>query len=262
MEGVSQPYLLFKDNQSPHETQLKPSQIRTLSAARIVFRLSENLEAGVERFKHIFADAKFQAPLIQNSDLNLLPLREVHEEHNHDHSHSETPGFYDPHIWLDPKNAIILANTMAKELSDLDPRNKMAYQQNATNFANEVKKISSDTEAVFKGLKTRKYISFHDAFQYFEKRFRLERHASILPDPNHSASAAHLRELQTQIAEHSIACILTEPQTSQKLIYALKLPPKTKVVSADALGLNLKPSSQLYFQLIRNLTTAFKTCLG
>lgn len=263
MQGISQPHLLFNGNQSSHKPQLKPSQIRTLSAAKIVFRISENLETGVERAKHIFSKTEFDTPLIQENGLNLLPLREVHEPHSHDdHVNSEVPSLFDPHIWLDLQNAVIIAKAMAEELSDLDPKNKMDYQQNAVNFAKEAKQISREIEAAFKSLKSKKYISFHDAFQYFEKRFGLERYASILPDPNRSASAAHLRKLQNQITEHSIACILTEPQISQKLVHALKLPPETKIVSADPLGQNIEPGSQLYFQLIRNLATAFKTCLG
>lgn len=263
MQGISQPHLLFNGNQSSHKPQLKPSQIRTLSAAKIVFRISENLEIGVERAKHIFSKTEFDTPLIQENGLNLLPLREVHEPHSHDdHGNSEVPSLFDPHIWLDLQNAVIIAKAMAEELSDLDPKNKMAYQQNAVNFAKEAKQISLEIETTFKSLKSKKYISFHDAFQYFEKRFGLERYASILPDPNRSPSAAHLRKLQNQIAEHSIACILTEPQISQKLVRALKLPPETKIVSADPLGQNIEPGSQLYFQLIRNLATAFKTCLG
>lgn len=263
MQGISQPHLLFNGNQSSHKPQLKPSQIRTLSAAKIVFRISKNLEIGVERAKHIFSKTEFDTPLIQKNGLNLLPLREVHEPHHHDdHSNSGEPSLFDPHIWLDLKNAVIIANAMAEELSDLDPKNKMAYQQNAVKFAKEAKQISLEVESAFKSLKFKKYISFHDAFQYFEKRFGLERYASILPDPNRSASAAHLRKLQNQIAEHSISCILTEPQISQKLVHALKLPSETKIVSADPFGQNMEPGSQLYFQLIRNLATAFKNCLG
>jgi len=264
MNGISQPHLLFLHNQSSHTSRLKPSQIRALSSAKILFRISEILEIGVDNSKHIFSNATFNTPLIRTSGLALWPLREINEhgaDHKGKHGKSTDNGTDDPHIWLNPQNALILAHSIADKLSATDPENEYIYRKNATSFSDEIHRLTIEIEKVFLNVENRNYISFHDGFQYFEKRFHLNRHASFLTDPNRPASAAHLRELQQEISDHSINCILTEPQMSDKLVHALNLPKSVKVVSADLLGQDLKPGKRLYFQLLRNLSAALKTCL-
>ena len=56
-----------------------------------------------------------------------------HEGHDDDHNdaHAHAHGEFDAHIWLDPFNAKKMVLEIAHELSDLDPNNKVKYENNA-----------------------------------------------------------------------------------------------------------------------------------
>ena len=92
--------------------------------------------------------------------------RDDHDDHGHEgHAHGE----YDPHIWLDPMNAKVILNEMAEHLIEND-------QTNASKYKDNLKKANKDLDKLIKNVKSElnkdfKSIVFHDAYQYFEKRF-------------------------------------------------------------------------------------------
>ena len=61
-----------------------------------------------------------------------------HEEHEHDHEEQGHAGHHhdhtgtDPHVWLDPVNAEVLAEAVAKRLSKIDPDHKQEYQHHTS----------------------------------------------------------------------------------------------------------------------------------
>ena len=91
-----------------------------------------------------------------------------HDDHGHEgHAHGE----YDPHIWLDPANAKIILNEMVEHLIENDQKNASIYKSN-------LNKALKDIDALIKNVKSElnkdfKSIVFHDAYQYFEKRFNV-----------------------------------------------------------------------------------------
>ena len=91
-----------------------------------------------------------------------------HDEHagHHDgHNHGE----FDAHIWLDPANAKEMILEISHELSELDPSNKSKYEDNASKTIVALDKLIEDVDKSLS--KDISYIVFHDAYQYFEKRF-------------------------------------------------------------------------------------------
>ena len=89
-----------------------------------------------------------------------------HDEHGHEgHAHGE----HDPHIWLDPMNAKVILEEMTEHLIENDQANASKYKAN-------LKKAHKDLDKLTKKVKSElnkdfKSIVFHDAYQYFEKRF-------------------------------------------------------------------------------------------
>jgi ABC-type Zn2+ transport system, periplasmic component/surface adhesin len=91
-----------------------------------------------------------------------------HDDHGHEgHAHGE----YDPHIWLDPSNAKIILNEMAEHLIENDQKNASTYKANLNKALKDIDKLLEDVKSELN--KDFKSIVFHDAYQYFEKRFNV-----------------------------------------------------------------------------------------
>ena len=87
--------------------------------------------------------------------------------------HDHADGRNDPHVWMDPENAKVIARALAKTLGDIDTQNAARYHANAESFAGDVDRLSADMADEVKLVRDKRYIVFHDAYQYFEKRFGL-----------------------------------------------------------------------------------------
>ena len=98
-----------------------------------------------------------------------------HDDHGHkkhdDHGHAH--GEHDPHIWLDPLNAKVILTVMAKNMKMMDKKNSAKYDANLKKANAKIDGlVSNDINKVIN--KNAKYVVFHDAYQYFEKRFGLK----------------------------------------------------------------------------------------
>jgi zinc transport system substrate-binding protein len=90
------------------------------------------------------------------------------QELSHDHE-------YDPHIWLDPQNAIIMVNNITEELCDIDSKNADYYKKNAESYIKQLNKLDSDIQTTIQNSSTNK-IAFGGtfAYMYFISRYNLE----------------------------------------------------------------------------------------
>ena len=106
--------------------------------------------------------------------------KQFEEEHNttdineeeHDNSHHNE---YDPHIWLNPQNAIGMVKNIEEELCNIDPQNKEYYQQNAENYIKQLTNLDNEIETTIKESKKNK-IAFGGtfAYAYFIQRYNLQ----------------------------------------------------------------------------------------
>ena len=94
-----------------------------------------------------------------------------HKEHDDHKGHKEHDdhGEFDIHIRLDPENAKTMSMEIAKELSKIDPKNKLIYESNAKKVSFKINKMTKEIKKEIN--KDAAFVVFHDAYQYFEKRF-------------------------------------------------------------------------------------------
>jgi zinc transport system substrate-binding protein len=83
-------------------------------------------------------------------------------------------GERDPHIWLSPKRAKVMVETIAKELSSVDPNNADYYKTNSENYIEELDKLDEDIKSSLLLLKTKDFICYHPAFGYFADDYSLQ----------------------------------------------------------------------------------------
>jgi zinc transport system substrate-binding protein len=182
-----------------------------------------------------------------------------HEEHGHDdHEH----GGVDMHLWLDPTNAKAMAADIAKSLSEVDPSNKATYDANLTALNAEIDALDSEIAGQLKPVLDKPFIVFHDAYQYFEKRYGVRVAGSVTVSPETMPGAERLSSIHAKIEELGAACVFAEPQFEPKLIGVVTEGTQAKSGVLDPEGGALEAGPALYGQLMRNLSASMVGCLS
>ena len=278
MQGVSEPSLLVKGGGSPHTYSLKPSQAKELQAADIVFWMSHDLEAFLENSIESIAKNAKAVSLMDSHGLMKLNFREggafdahdhghddhgddKHDDHGHDkhddHEHDEV----EPHVWLDPQNAKSLVHEIEEHLAEIDPSNAAKYEVNAKAVMKKLDALTKEIEADLKPIRERGYVVFHDAYQYFEKRFGVSAVGSITVSPEVLPGAERVSELRDKVKSLNASCVFSEPQFEPKLVKTITENTDAGTGVLDPLGANIKDGPELYFTLIRNMAKSLKDCL-
>ena len=193
-----------------------------------------------------------------------------HDDHDHDaheeadahEGHNHAPGALDPHIWLDPQNAMVWLDAIAASLSAQDPENAALYADNAAQAQAQLVDLQADIQAELTPLRGQKFVVFHDAYHYFEARFDVEASAAISLSDGAAPSAARLAEVRDVVKDTQAACVFTEPQFNAGLIEALQDGTALKSASLDPIGAALEPGVDMYPALLRDLAAAFTSCLA
>ena len=183
-----------------------------------------------------------------------------HDDHGHkkhdDHGHAH--GEHDPHIWLDPLNAKAILTVMAKNMKIMDKKNSAKYDANLKKANAKIDGLVSDINKVIN--KNAKYVVFHDAYQYFEKRFGLKTLGALTVNTDVLPGAEQLKDIRKVIKKENAKCIFSEPQFNPKIIKAIAKDTNIKTGVLDPLGANLKNNKDLYFKLLNNLSNSLRKC--
>jgi len=275
MDGVGKPDLIVDGYASPHGFSLKPSHAKMLQSADLIFWVGEDLENFLEKPLNSIAKKAEKIELFEIKGLTKLKFRERnifndHDDHDHDnkghkeddhdeHGHEgHAHGEYDPHIWLDPMNAKVILSEMAEHLIENDQKNEAKYKAN-------LKKAHKDLDKLTKKVKSElnkdfKSIVFHDAYQYFEKRFNINVLGAFTVNTDVMPGAEQLAEIREIIEHDKVSCVFSEPQFNPDIIKAVAKDMNIQTGVIDPLGATLNPGKDLYFDLISNMSESFKGC--
>lgn len=182
---------------------------------------------------------------------------EGHEDHD-EHAHGE----YDPHVWLDPVNAKALVHEIEEALVEADPGNAEKYEANAKAIMVKLDALTAEVSADLAPVKGRGFVVFHDAYQHFESRFGLAAVGSVTVSPEVIPGAERIGELRAKVKGLKATCVFSEPQFESKLVSTVSEGTDAKPGVLDPLGTGIENGPELYFKLIRNMATSFKTCLS
>ncbi|MEM7753046.1 MAG: zinc ABC transporter substrate-binding protein [Pseudomonadota bacterium] len=181
--------------------------------------------------------------------------------HGHDHGHGHAHGAHDPHAWLSPNNAAAWLNVIAAQLSAADPDNAGAYFANAAAGQDEIEALKAEVAATLAPVEGKRFIVFHDAYQYFENDFDFSASGAISLGDAADPSPARIAEIQARVRDEGIDCVLSEPQYNPGLVATVADGTEVSTGVLDPLGSDLEPGAALYPQLLRNLATALADCL-
>lgn len=290
MEGVGTPELIVGGAASPHAYALKPSQAQALENADLIFWVGHELESFLEKPVETIGSGARAVELIDAGGLTQLPFREggpfeahMHEEQEdhadgddhdhkegeahaeagdgHDHGHDRHDGGFDAHLWLDPLNAKVFVRVIGEALSETDPANAATYAANVALTEKKLDGLIDEVNASLAPVRGKPFIVFHDAYQYFEKRFDIEAAGSITVNPEVRPSAERVAAIRDKVRDLNAVCAFSEPQFDSQLIDVVIEGTDARTAALDPLGATLDDGPELYFTLIRQLGASMHDCL-
>jgi zinc transport system substrate-binding protein len=145
----------------------------------------------------------------------------------------------DPHVWLDP----LLAKKQVENIRDglmlIDPKNKETYISNAKAFLDELDTLDKTIRAELESCKKRDFISFHNSFSYFAKRYGLTQHSISETGPEAEVTPARLAGIINLAKNLDLRVIYSEELMDPRyaLVIAQEIPNSKVLVLSPIEGL-------------------------
>ena len=274
MEGVGTPNLIVDGYASPHGFAMKPSHAKMLQEADLIFWVGEGLENFLEKPLKSIAKKAEKIELLEIKGLQKLKFREKnifdeHDDHGHkedkhdDHGHDDDGHKEDDHDDHDHDKDGHKEDDHDDHKEDGqedhdDEKNASIYKSNLDKALKDIDKLISDVKSELN--KEISFIVFHDAYQYFEERFNVSVLGAFTVNTDIMPGAEQLSEIREIIEHDKVSCIFSEPQFNPDIINNVAKDMKIKTGVLDPLGATLNPGKDLYFDLIRNISSSFKGC--
>ncbi len=245
-EDKNNSILLIDPQRSEHDYELRKSDIGNLTKADLVFYIDDSLEKNFSVLIKNFSLENKSYSVSKIAGVKILKQK-------------NNPTKLDPHIWLNPQNAVRIAEFMAQKICEIDQKNCQKYQKNYQNFSQKITKKQIKIAKDLEPLRNVGFVFYHDGYQYFEEYFNLKSRMILSYDGAAEMNIKSLRKFDELVKTGKVKCLfgelIDEKNTAQKLAKKYGL----NFVALSAIG---SDANQDYFDLISSLADKMKGCEG
>ncbi len=154
--------------------------------------------------------------------VGVLGQTEDHAEQGHAEAEDDGHGHgeLDPHFWFDPLRVKQAVNSIAAQLSSVDPAGQTFYRDNAAAYARELDDLHAwiTEQVAHLPQQNRLLVTSHDSFQYFAQRYGFEVVGAIFPMTTETEPTAQdLAGLIETIEHEGATAVFTEHTQSDRL---------------------------------------------
>ena len=198
--------------QDPHFVEAKPSFILKLQRADLLVVVGRELEIGwlppliqqsrngrIQVGGEGYLDASLHARILDIPQGQVTrAMGDVHPLGN-------------PHYWLDPENAKIIAKDIADKLSQFRPGDRAAFEQRLADFSSRIDAAEKRWLAAMAPYKGTKVVTYHRSYSNFADRFGLDVIGYVEPRPGIPPTPQHTLDVINEMKRQSARIILVEP---------------------------------------------------
>jgi len=199
--------VLIPPGQNPHSFEPKPSSMRAVEQADVVFTNGFDLEEALLTDVEAIARGPV-VPLSRGVEPRELESRE------HDHG-------VDPHVWMDPKNVLIWVTNVVEALADADPEHETIYRSNGETYSAQLRELDSTIREMVSQIppENRVLVLGHDSFSYFATAYGFTIAGSIVPPAGGGGepSAREVADLVETMKSSGVTTIFVEYGASRSL---------------------------------------------
>ena len=176
----------------PHDLELAPDQVDTLTDADVAIVMGRDFQPGPEKIAR-----NRKKPTVVFLDAVSAGGGHV-EEHDGDAAGHDHVGGGDPHVWLDPRMFSTARSEIVRTLSNVDPNGAAGYAHRSDRLGTALAELDSSMEAGLKSCTRRTFVTTHEAFGRLAARYGLTQEGiaglspDAEPDPQRIADLADL----------------------------------------------------------------------
>lgn len=236
---------------TPHAYSLRVSQMRLLHGADLVLWIGPELETFLQK------------PLAARPPERIMTLAELeglhwpeaggaaaeHDHHDHDH---------DMHLWLNPQNAMVIAEALALRLAALNPPAAEHYVSRAAKFRTALAALDAELEAQMELVAGRGFAVYHDGYGHWVERYGMNQVDYVTVIPEQRPGARHLTQLQERLRREAV-CLFIEPYNDAS--EAARMAERLGLQVAELDPLASAESLTTYEQLLRHIADSLSACL-
>ncbi|WP_390925294.1 metal ABC transporter solute-binding protein, Zn/Mn family [Paenibacillus xylanexedens] len=223
----------------PHDWTPKSQDIVNTSKAQLFLYNGAGLEGWVPNFlKSLNSDTQVKSVAVSEG-VKLLTAEgddghghgEEHEdehadEHTDEHTDEATSEdvadhHIDPHTWVSPKSAMIMAENIKNSLVEADPDHKAGYEQRYEELRTKLETLDQRFTDELANVPNNEIVVSHQAFGYLARDYGLTQHAIMGLSPDAEPTGQDIVKLAKLVKDEGIKYIFFEELVSDKLAKTL-----------------------------------------
>ncbi|MTI61522.1 MAG: ABC transporter substrate-binding protein [Firmicutes bacterium] len=225
---------------SPANYSPSPKELTKFSDSRIYFVMGVPAD-----LTNILAKAE-----AINPDIKVVKLfAEVNEVYP---DREFSLGKRDPHIWLSPKRAKVMVRIIARELAEIDEKNRDVYQKNAGEYINKLNELDKEISNSLSKLKNKTFIVYHPAFGYFADDYGLEMLA--IEEEGKEATPRRVQKIIDLAKKENIKAIFYQAEIDSRQSQAIAEEIGGKTIQVDPLAAdyikNLQKTAEVFNDIL------------
>ena len=257
--------MLVQPGQSPHTYEPLPKEMELVSRADVFAIVGFGLEFWADKMIANVQNPKMVKLIFADY---VKPIKDQNEKYNggkftgKEPSDKDRHGIYNPHIWLSPKNAIIMAEATRDALSKAKPSAAAEFAANWKSYTAELRKLDEWMTRETAKLPNKKFLSFHSAWTYLARDYGLDQVASIEESPGKETTPERLARIIDEVRRDKVKAVFAEPQFNPKTADVIASEAGVKVLFLDPIGNPNLTDRDSYIKLmhynVRQLEKALK----
>ncbi|MDA5561479.1 zinc ABC transporter substrate-binding protein [Exiguobacterium sp. MMG028] len=181
---------------------------------------------------------------------------EAHNEDEHDH------GQYDPHVWLDPMNAVSMAEAVESAFSEEAPDYKDEFSERLSAFKDEADALDAELKAAVENGSKSELLVTHAAYGYLAERYGFDQLPIAGLTPSEEPSQQALKRIIEEARLHDLNYIAFEDTVTPKVAEVVKQEIGAESVTIHNLeSVTKEQMDKSYFDLMRENVKALETAL-
>ena len=250
---------LTKPGAEPHDIELTPQDVATVSKARLVV-FEKGLQGAVDKaVESQGGDRGLDVAPAAHLSLMFQPTVGAPAQG----SGENAPGTTDPHFWLDPQRYSDVASVISARLSSVDPAHKADYNRNAKAFKDKLAGLSAEFSTGLANCQSKDIVTSHAAFGYLAERFGMKQIAINGLSPDQEPRASENAAVSTYARAHGVTTVYAETLVSPAIAQTVAREAGAKTATLDPIeGLSDTSAGKDYFAVMRANLKALRAGQG
>lgn len=195
----------------PEDYDPTPADATAVSQARVFFANGLGLEGYLDKLTESAGNSQLEVVTLSDGLPTLTSFGQG----------ADAGG--NPHLWLDPQNAVSYVDTIQRTLSRVDPDNASLYQTNAERYTGQLEDLDASIQQQVGTIPPaqRVLVTTHDAYPYFAKRYGFTYLAVVSANPDAGPSAQEYAQLVKTVRDNNVKAVFGETGFSAQMISQL-----------------------------------------